>query len=281
MNIDDVMLRNIQKCELDILKAFVNVCDRLGLMYYLVEGTLLGAVRHQGFIPWDDDIDVAMPRNDYMRFLKEAQQHLPDYYFVQSVDSDPEYHSNIAKVRDSRTTFIELGIKDRAINHGVYIDVFPIDYVPEQKWRRDLIEIQAGIRWIRIVQEFHLPSKQRNWKKRLLGRVVFPYAKLRWPKISDAVRSRDRLFSSCKSSDLMLNFLSMWRKRGVMPSTWYGEGVFMQFEGLTVRVPAQYDQWLSQVYGNYMELPPVEMRYCRHAGMVDLDRSYTEYMNQI
>lgn len=90
----------LKECEFQILKAFVDVCDQLKLKYYLVEGTLLGAIRHQGFIPWDDDIDVGMPRADYERFLQEAQALLPDYYFVQSMYSEPEYHANFAKIRD-------------------------------------------------------------------------------------------------------------------------------------------------------------------------------------
>ena len=81
MVISDDMLARLKACELEILKVYIDICDRLNLKYYLVEGSLLGAVRHKGFIPWDDDIDVGMPRTDYERFLKEAQQYLPPYYF--------------------------------------------------------------------------------------------------------------------------------------------------------------------------------------------------------
>jgi len=129
----------LKAIELDIFKAFLKVCKENDLRYFLAGGTLLGAVRHKGFIPWDDDMDVLMPRKDYDRFLEIGQSLLPPEYFLQTRQTDREYPCNFAKIRDSRTTFVEKSLKDRVINHGVYIDIFPLDYFPQspvvQQWK--------------------------------------------------------------------------------------------------------------------------------------------------
>ena len=114
--------------ELEIFKVIIDICDRLNLRYYVIGGTLIGAIRHKGFIPWDDDIDIGMMRKDYDIFLREAPKYLPEQYFLQTVWSDPEYLNCFAKVRDSNTTFVEIPVAKRKINHGVFVDVFPLDY---------------------------------------------------------------------------------------------------------------------------------------------------------
>ena len=117
----------LKAIELDILKAFIDVCKKNSLNYYLLGGSCLGAVRHHGIIPWDDDIDVGLLRADYNKFMEVGQKYLPEHYFLQNYRTDPEYYVNFAKIRDSRTTFIESSLKNLHINHGVYIDVFPLD----------------------------------------------------------------------------------------------------------------------------------------------------------
>ena len=119
-------MNEIQKVELNLLKEFVKVCEKNNLRYFMVGGSALGCVRHKGFIPWDDDIDVAMPREDYEKFMK-MQDELPSYCFIQNYKTDPHYIYNYGKLRDSRTTFIESYYKYHRINHGVWIDIFPLD----------------------------------------------------------------------------------------------------------------------------------------------------------
>ena len=126
-------MNELQKVEYSLLRNFISVCDRLGLAYYLVCGTALGAVKYGGFIPWDDDVDVALTRADYNIFCEKAQQLLPDYIFLQNYKTDSAFPSLYTKLRDSRTTFIEESAKSLPINHGVYIDVFPLDGYPENK----------------------------------------------------------------------------------------------------------------------------------------------------
>ena len=120
-------LNELKKSELEIFKSFLTVCEKLNVKYYLVEGTLLGAVRHKGFIPWDDDIDVGMLREDYELFIEKATEFLPENLFLQTYITDTEYSHGFAKIRNSQTTFIESNVRDCKINHGIYIDIFPLD----------------------------------------------------------------------------------------------------------------------------------------------------------
>ena len=128
MGTPTMLIKRIQSREMELFRAFISVCEKLELPYFLNAGTMLGAVRHNGFIPWDDDIDVAMLRSDYEIFLSRAQELLPENMFLQTIDTDPEYLHNFAKIRHNETTFIESSVKSRHIHHGLYLDIFPLDY---------------------------------------------------------------------------------------------------------------------------------------------------------
>ena len=241
-------LEKLKSVELRIFIAFIEVCCKLNLKYYILGGTLLGAVRHGGFIPWDDDIDVGMPRADYDLFLSEGQALLPREYFIQHADNEAGYRHNFAKVRDSNTTFIEASMKDHPIHHGVYIDVFPLDYYPDGKLGR--LRVDQGNRILEAkIWRRRNPSP---WKRLILSCIP----------MTDrcAVRKRERLFRSAKCGKMIANYNGAWGKKEIVPADWYGEGCTLRFEGLAVSAPAQYDKWLTQVYGDYMQLPPVEKR---------------------
>jgi len=111
----DASLKKLKDMEVSMLRECISVCEKLGIKYYLIGGTLLGAVRHGGFIPWDDDIDIAMTRADYEVFVSKAQEFLPNNLFLQTNKTDPEALMNFAKIRNSDTAFIETSTKDLAI----------------------------------------------------------------------------------------------------------------------------------------------------------------------
>ena len=269
----------LKACELDMLKAFIAVCDRLSLKYFLVEGTLLGAVRHEGFIPWDDDIDVAMPRVDYERFLQEAPKYLPSHYFVQSIYSEPEYYLRFAKLRDSRTTFIEAALKRKMVNHGVYIDIFPLDYLHDNHYRRFLNKIGLFACDLRIMKLLSFQNTKTSVIKRILKKILSVYAAYKYPKLEQALRAREILSAASNSGKWVTNYGSVYGRKEIMPEAWYGAGVLLNFEGLSARVPIQYDKWLKQIYGDYMQLPPPEQQVAHHhAEVIDLDKPYTEYV---
>lgn len=274
MELTSEQLEKLKKIELSMFADFVKVCNRLNLKYYLLGGTLLGAVRHKGFIPWDDDIDVGMPRKDYDIFMSTGQQLLSEKLFLQNIDTDKKYYLNFAKIRNCETTFVETSYKRHKINHGAYIDIFPLDYFPDDEKKRNAFHRKNSFYKRRIAAEFYYP-KGKTLKFRIatsILRILFPSAK----KIS---QKREHLFKSVEKSSWLANYCGAWGAREIVPEDWYGEGTELCFEGIKVNAPKEYDKWLTQVYGDYMQLPPVEKRKGHHfVEVIDLEKSYREYM---
>lgn len=178
-------MNDLQKCQLEILKEFIRVCTKHHLQYYLVGGTCLGAVRHQGFIPWDDDIDVAMPRKDYDLFITMQDQMKPPY-FIQTYRSDPNYIYNYAKVRDSSTTFIENYFACHQINHGVWIDVFPLDGISERdeayaKFKRKIRNLGQHIDIVAGLYDDHFLEERRCKAAHLYDKTLMFAVPIRHP----------------------------------------------------------------------------------------------------
>ncbi len=266
-------LERIKSIEFEMLKSFISVCESLHLTYYVLGGTLLGAVRHQGFIPWDDDIDIGMPREDYERFLKEGQAYLPEYYFIQSMDTEPEYIATFAKIRDSRTTFIEASVASFRINHGVYIDIFPLDPYPDRchGW----FDFKNNFLKLRIEAAY------KGLKASLSTKIKRVVAFMLLPSLEKAVARRERLYRSVPHGNRMVNYGGAWGSKEIVPTSWFGAGKTLTFEGLKVNAPSEYELWLTQIYGDYMQLPPPEKRIPHHfVKMIDLDRPYTDYVNR-
>jgi len=266
----------LKKIEIQILKEFISVCDKLNLKYYLMEGTLLGAVRHGGFIPWDDDIDVGMPREDYDRFCREGQKLLPEYYFIQTIHTECDYRANFAKIRDSRTTFIETSVRNCNINHGIYIDIFPLDYCFDDVSAQTRRFRKQRFMNIRIAKGFYFP----DYKKTLKRKIAEVISVIRYPTIRSALAAREKWMKALPQSSTFANYCSAWYKKEIVPKEWFGEGEYLEFEGFRARVPKEYDKWLTCVYGDYMQLPPIEKRVAHHyADVIDATKPYTFYKN--
>ena len=271
-------LKKMKALELDMLRSFVDICDQLSLRYYLVGGTLLGAVRHQGFIPWDDDIDVAMPRQDYEVCLREGQKYLPEYYFLQCLDTDRAYAMNFAKIRDSRTTFVEYAVRKFPMNHGVFIDIFPLDYYPDGEKEQKKMDFHQKIFKYRTRAAVEVPKAARHSFPVELGlNTLAALCCLIYPNYRKAREHREKLHRSVASGERWANYCGAWGKKEIMPAAWFGAGVPLTFEGLAVKGPEQWDKYLTNVYGDYMQLPPVEKRVGHHyAQVIDLDEPCSE-----
>ena len=140
MEVSLSMMNELQQAEFALLKAFDQVCAKLGLKYFLVCGSALGAAKYRGFIPWDDDIDVALYREDYEIFCAHAAALLPEHLFVQNDRTDPAFPAIYSKLRDSNTTYIEKSARHLPIHHGIFIDVFPLDGYPDGRLARRRLE---------------------------------------------------------------------------------------------------------------------------------------------
>ncbi len=273
----------LKRCEVEILEAFIKACAELKIGYYLMGGTMLGAIRHKGFIPWDDDIDVGMLRNDYDIFLEKGQLLLPSHMFLQTHKTDPEFPGAFAKIRNSNTTFIEASMRSRNINHGVWIDIFPLDYYPDDPKKGKLMRKKWNRYSYRIGQAcFSKVSQASNSsiKKKIIRTCRGLIYNLMMPDVEETIQKRESLIKKAKQSSWLANWSGAWGMKEVVPSEWYGSGTMREFEGIMCRVPTEYEKWLSQVYGNYMELPPVEKRVTHHYSEgIDLHMPYTEYID--
>lgn len=152
MEVSLSMMNELQQAEFALLKAFDQVCAKLGLKYFLVCGSALGAAKYRGFIPWDDDIDVALYREDYEIFCAHAAALLPEHLFVQNYRTDPAFPAIYSKLRDSNTTYIEKSARHLPIHHGIFIDVFPLDGYPDGRLARRRLEFSSvciSMRWPR------------------------------------------------------------------------------------------------------------------------------------
>lgn len=270
-------MNELQKTELEILRAFISVCEKLGLRYYLVCGSALGAVKYGGFIPWDDDIDVALTREDYRVFIEKAQELLPSYYFLQTYRTDPGYPRFYAKLRDSRTTYIEKSMVERRMNHGVYIDVFPLDGYPDSSKEAKKLERLKRRYKLRLDCANAFPEKQK-----ITTRLFFTAERLlgfhRRTQIT--AKKLDDLLSAypTDSSALWCNHGNWQGVREYAPREQYGEGREAQFEDMTVTVPEDHDAYLTQKYGDWRaDLPEDEKVGHHYYTVCDLALPYTEY----
>ncbi len=268
-------MTDLQKVEFDMLACFVDICKTLDLQYYLVCGSALGAVKYQGFIPWDDDVDVAMPRKDYEIFMQRAPQLLPEHYFLQNHMSDPQYPLLFSKLRDSRTTFIEKSCVDLDIHHGIYIDIFPLDGHPRGKLSSAVFELRKRIYKLQASTVLVFP---RRWKARAVNRF---FRALGYHRRTQKVVTRlSRLIAShdIASSDVICNYGNWQGRLEYAPKVQYGKGTTATFEGLAVCVPEKYDEYLTQKYGDWRaDLPEEEKQGHHYHEICDTEMPYTEY----
>ena len=268
-------MNDLQKCELDLLKEFIKICNELQLHYYLVCGSALGAVKYGGFIPWDDDIDVALLRDDYEIFLKEAPSRLAASLFLQTNHSDRLCPITYAKLRDSATTYIEKTDRLLNIHHGVYIDIFPLDGYPQKRTDAVIFEIKKAVLKKMLVAVYQQPSVIKQAMAiplRLIGIQKW------YPYITEAL---NRLYQRypCQSSALLCNHSNWQGRLEYAPKEQYGKGTAAKFEGISVVIPEQYDAYLTQKYGNWREDLPQEEQKGHHSYTVcDLEKPYTDYI---
>ena len=275
-DIDCVKFHNdLVELLMDILREYIRICDKYGLMYFVVGGSALGAVRHGGFIPWDDDIDVAMPRDDYMKFLGIAVEELRSPFFLQNYRTEPDFRLDYTKIRNSNTTFVEKTAQSLHINHGVYIDIFPIDGYPSAISEIKTLEFKKRLYRLYLGKDY---GCDYSWK----GKILLTLEKILWKNnVSKVSRKLEDLYLryDYASCDRVICHGGIWGKREICDKSQYGKGKMVKFEDVDVRIPEHDHEYLTQKYDNYMELPPVEKQVSHHDTLfVDLNRSYKEYL---
>lgn len=269
-------MNELQKIEFELLKNFIDICESLGLKYYLVCGTALGAVKYNGFIPWDDDIDVALLRPDYEVFINKAQELLPENIFLQNYKTDPAFPQIFSKLRNSNTTYIEKASAKLPINHGIYIDIFPLDGYPKE------LKLQRK-----------LEKKKRRYKRQLscafevdrslAGKATCLFNKMIGchKKTHMIAEKFEKTISSVSvwESDLWCNHGNWQGKLEYAPKWHYGDGALAQFEHTDVCVPEQWNAYLTQKYGDWRaDLPEAEQVGHHYYEVLECNNSYIKYI---
>ena len=260
---------------LDMLYEFDNVCKRHNLTYYIIYGSLLGAVRHKGFIPWDDDIDMAMPREDYEKFIK-LEKEFSEPLFLQTPYTDKGYFYTPARIRNSNTTAVVEMFKHAGFNQGVWLSIFPLDHWDDnggieryEQIRKLVIDCSTYMR----INNPNLSPKDKERVKAYHGDPLRDYEEIQ------------RLASSCKdpnSKYVMTAVITQGRyDQKLLDAADFATAVPLDFEGIQVLAPCGYEHLLRVWYDDYMQLPPIEERGVWHAGMVfDADISYKDYLRR-
>ncbi len=255
-------LKDIQKIELNLLKEFDKFCDKNNLYYVLCGGTLLGAIRHKGFIPWDDDIDVLMPRPDYEKLLKnlsELNNTLPSYMQFNSWYNN-QINFPFIKLVDTRTEIkVDYENPDLAGTH-LWIDIFPIDGIPEDE--NQIIKIFKKSKYYRHILQIKMaqPGEGKSTLKKILKPVLIQL--FRPIKYKDLSKSIDDLAKTYDFNNTESIAGIVW---GYGPQEKINKKKFMtpikvEFENHKFNAPSNYDEYLSGLYKDYMQLPPEEDR---------------------
>jgi phosphorylcholine metabolism protein LicD/2-polyprenyl-3-methyl-5-hydroxy-6-metoxy-1,4-benzoquinol methylase len=275
-------LHEIHKVQLDLLNVFIEVCEKHKLKYFAVHGTLLGAVRHKGFIPWDDDVDIAMPRKDYEKLKKLARNVFPEPYVFQTNENDREvFNGSLSRLRNSRTTGIEYKDFNQSGNLGIWIDIIALDFM-----YKDPILRSKQLEKIQFYQKLLLTKtygvdlseyEEFPWKQRVRYYILSKLFIRKW-----LLTQFNKACSSCEEdvADYIGTFTRYTRKDYIklLDKKVFDSAVQLPFEKIKLFAPKGYQQYLSTIIGKkYLEYPSIEKRAPHHKGIFQTDIPYKRF----
>lgn len=253
-------LKRLHETEVEILDEVVRICEKYNLTYFFNGGTLLGAIRHKGFIPWDDDLDIGMPRKDYDKFIELCATELDSKYMLDNKDTNRKYYLNFAKIRKKNTIFEQ----DFQVNYdgpkGIWLDIFPYDNAKSVTSKK--VYIQSKLNKT-IFSLLHYKNKFfLNNKKLILKKIIRVILK----PISNTclLNLQDKILRWNEKKEEYKFFVSLSTtydyRTELIEKDKYLPTIKMEFEGKMYNVPKEYDYILTKIYGDYMKLPPKEKR---------------------
>ena len=247
----------LKHIQLEMLSDIADFCEQNQIKYFLAYGTLIGAIRHKGYIPWDDDIDICMPRPDYEKFLSLYNKKKSDYKVV-AFELDDTYKLPFAKVNDTRTVMWET-MYDQDV-FGVYIDVFPIDGCDKDG---NVICQNTKLGQYLNAKKAIL-GKGRSFKKNCI--IAMGKCLLAFTSVKTLLKKMQKMSTivSYDKAEYVANIMYSYGKNEIMKKSDLGETIFGEFEGRQYRIPKEYHKYLTQIYGDYMQLPPKEKRMSTH-----------------
>ena len=253
---DTKKLEKLKQVELEILDYFDELCKKNNLKYYLAFGTLLGAIRHNGFIPWDDDIDVLMPLNDYYKLEKIMQENKNSKYFFQSYKTDIEYINSWFKIRKNNTHMVEKSAEGKNFHNGIFIDVFPLVPYPKDAKLQKKCNIKLKISNCLLKCGMTLKWREHNFS--FGGVCISTICKIIPKKLR--IKYVDKLLNDVYSYEGEYDKYVVTSDFRLYAKDNFDKTEEHIFEGKKYPIPMGYDKFLTELYGDYMTLPPVEKR---------------------
>lgn len=276
----DAKHKHIWHIEIKLLKEIIRICEKYSLSYFVYGGTLLGAVRHKGFIPWDDDMDVAMLRKDYEIFMEKAKEELDaDKYYLQRSEQFGEVYEGFARLRDNGSTAIIKKDCHRKCNHGIFVDIFPLDNVCDDERKRKIqfrkIKIMYSLIFYRVNQDSKLDHR---FMQKIVEYIRNPQI---WKWLTRKLKQECMRYNDVKCETVGILSCDPFDEK----CYWHMEDIEktteMPFEDIMVKVPVGYDRCLRIGYGEYMKFPPVEERGIWHENVFfDPFKPFSEYQGR-
>lgn len=264
-------LKKIWAVELDLLNELKRVCDKHGIKFCVFGGTLLGAVRHKGFIPWDDDLDVSLTRENFDKLCKVAKDEFKHPYFFQTALSDRRYFFSYARLRNSETTAVINGNESPNYNNGIYIDVYVLEGYTDSriKW---YIQRCFQLIFVKFMTLYYQDKRRNNSFREMMLRIPRPFVRLfkyetlfaLYKKVLGMYTTNANRIGLRDEMSVMAEKYWVYKRELLLTD-------FMQFEFLSVPVPKAYHEILGRIYGDYQQFPNVDVRGLWHNGQIYFD----------
>ena len=270
----DTKLRRLQLTQLEILRTIDCFCSSHQIRYSLYAGTLLGAVRHKGFIPWDDDLDICMERSEYDRFLRIWAEEKPMGYLIQNKETTPSFTQSFTKVRKEHTTFLQEEWERGLYHTGICIDVFPVDRFPDGRLKRIRFRFDC-LCCLLFTREF-VPPKGSILEKMLSAVLLFCIRGESRERIRKQLLRRIKRYDDDRSLPMVTTETKAAVGR-ILPAGLMDDFIWVEFEDGEFMSTAQWDVFLRIKYDDYMTLPPESKRtWGHHPIILDFDHDYEE-----
>ncbi|WP_053831626.1 LicD family protein [Paraclostridium bifermentans] len=277
--------KKIWAVQLNLLKKFQEVCEMNNLKFYLTYGSLLGAIRHNGYIPWDDDIDIAMPREDYDKLKEIAVKEFKDPYFYQTQENEIDFFGGgFSRLRDSRTTGYEYIHYGHDFNAGIWIDITAIDNVPNsylfRRLQRHMVYFYQQIMFAKIYSRdndyfLDISSFKMKLLKKIANMLTHKEICFRLNKWCSIVKNK-----KTKNVGILTQYKCY--EKELYKAEWFRDVKYKIFENIKVPIPVGYDGFLKKTFGHdYIKLPPLEERNPHHNGYYNSEKSYIDINKDI
>lgn len=265
--------KKVQELTISLLKVFIHLCEENSLCYYFTGGALIGVLRHKGFVPWDDDIDVGMPRKDYDRFLEILKTKMPEGYGICNRYTDKNWHFAMSQFQDMESE-IEINLAEQPRIAHIWVDVFPLDGLPSGKIAR-WFRIKNILLHRYLIQIAHINTqvdshRSRPWYERFILGI---FKRIPVDRLLNTDHILDHMEKVLRKSDFNEseyagNMLGRYREREAVPKKYFGVPKKAQFENMMVNIPEMSHELQTALYGNYMKLPPEKDRVAHNVKVI-------------